>query len=446
MGYENWLTKLLSSVNESSFLNDDVTEFERMKNGAKLLDLGEKRFRPSFFEVAKKDYLSNLSTQFKENYSSTLISIGIMVKNQEDKIENTLASALNFCDNLIVVDTGSTDDTVEKIKAYQSSKLGFYEIPWTGNFSEMRNHIIDLNKNKWLFFVDSDEVINPGESFEELRCALTLIDILIPDFPVCLQIKQWATQYRSFSFIERIIRRKDRTRYYGTVHEGVEADGEVEFIHLEFSLTNKGLLDEEMSKFDKKEIYKTLTLELLEKEPNNPRWIANLTNPDVTAPVEELNQYFDLLKRGILVDVNKKFTLSNLREGEFLHMILGKYLLIRIARNELDLAIAESHVALKKFPMSTFILFIHHYAKYLKNEKEKKLLFEDLLADLSAIDNKEAEEVSQQKQDLIESLVVKYMFDFHNYKSASLLLNDISDKAAKENLLIESSVLRKIQS
>ncbi|MBQ0741164.1 hypothetical protein J9332_43540, partial [Aquimarina celericrescens] len=80
-------------------------------------------------------------------------------------------------------------------------------------------------------------------------------------------------------------------------------------------------------------------------------------------------------------------------------------------------AIVESRVALKRFPQSTFILFIYHMGKYQKNLQEKNLLFEELLIDISSLDIDESEEVSQQKQDLIESLVVKYMFDFHNYSS-----------------------------
>lgn len=56
----------------------------------------------------------------------------------------------------------------------------------------------------------------------------------------------------------------------------------------------------------------------------------------------------------------------------------------------------------------------------------------------------EAEEVSQQKQDLIESLVVKYMFDFHDYSSVKELISEISDTAALENIKFEKNVINSL--
>lgn len=57
------------------------------------------------------------------------------------------------------------------------------------------------------------------------------------------------------------------------------------------------------------------------------------------------------------------------------------------------------------------------------------------------MDIDESEEVSQQKQDLIESLVVKYMFDFHNYSSVEGLIAEISDAAALENIRFEKNII-----
>ncbi|MCL9638857.1 glycosyltransferase [Lactococcus lactis] len=440
--YTNWLTKLLQEIQK-----EDDHQAEKIKSllaSAELLDLGN-RFEPTFFNFSKLDYVKKLQQECEVNYPSIKVTIGILVKNQEDNIESTMASALNFCDNLIIVDTGSTDNTITKIKNYQSSKIKLYEILWTGNFSEMRNKIVELNENKWLFFVDSDEIISSQTSFMMLKNVLNLIDVLLPNRSVCLQIKQWAAQYSSFSFIERIIRKSDKTEYFGLVHEGVRSPtGELNLIHLELSLSNRGLLDEEVTKFDKKEIYKKLTLKMLEEDSENPRWIANMTNPDEKTPAEEILDYFNLLKKGLLIHPERSVTLSNLRESEYLHMIFGKYLLVRLMTKEVEKAISESAVALKKFPMSTFILFIHHYAKYLKAENEKKILFEDLLLDLSAIDTKEAEEISQQKQDMIKSLLVKYMFDFHDYNSAIRLLSEITDIAALQNVTLEKSILQKL--
>lgn len=82
--------------------------------------------------------------------------------------------------------------------------------------------------------------------------------------------------------------------------------------------------------------------------------------------------------------------------------------------------------------------------KYQKNFQEKALLYEELLIDIDSLNIDEAEEVSQQKQDLIESLVVKYMFDFHDYSSVKELISEISDTAALENIKFEKNVINSL--
>jgi glycosyltransferase involved in cell wall biosynthesis len=440
MTYSNWLTKLIENAEVKQKFNKEV--LYPIFQASQSLKLDDKALKPSFFDISYKQYLMDLVKNFNDNRNDTKVTIGIMTKNQEDKIQNTIERSLDFCDCLIVVDTGSTDSTVDKINELKSEKIKLYEIPWFDDFAGMRNKIIELNDNRWLFFIDSDERIDDKENFQLLKNSLNLIDILSEGYHVSLQIKQWASKFSSFSFIDRIIRKNDKTEFYGKVHEGVQAlEGDLIPIHFDFQVYNTGLEKDEMEKFDKKNKYKKLTLELLAEEPDNPRWIANMTNPDENTTFGELKEYANFLKKGFLIEPEKGITLSNLRESEYLHSILVKYLLTHIANQENDKAIVESRVALKRFPQSTFILFIYHMGKYQKNLQEKNLLFEELLIDISSLDIDESEEVSQQKQDLIESLVVKYMFDFHNYSSVEGLIAEISDAAALENIRFEKNII-----
>jgi len=89
-----------------------------------------------------------------------LLSIAMMVKNEEKHLENCLKSLqpiLNNIDSeLIIVDTGSTDNTVEISKKF-TDKLYFHQ--WNNDFSEMRNITISYTKGKWIFILDGDEVL-----------------------------------------------------------------------------------------------------------------------------------------------------------------------------------------------------------------------------------------------------------------------------------------------
>ncbi|MBV4450950.1 glycosyltransferase, partial [Clostridium tyrobutyricum] len=90
-----------------------------------------------------------------------LLSIGMMVKNEEKHLEECLKALLPILrrldSELIIVDTGSTDKTVEISKKY-TNKVYFHK--WNNNFSEMRNVTLNYCSGEWFFYIDGDEVLN----------------------------------------------------------------------------------------------------------------------------------------------------------------------------------------------------------------------------------------------------------------------------------------------
>jgi len=89
-----------------------------------------------------------------------LLSIGMMVKNEEKYLDRCLISLnpiLKKLDcELIIVDTGSTDNTVEIAQKY-TNKIYFHQ--WNNNFSEMRNITLNYCSGNWFFCIDGDEVL-----------------------------------------------------------------------------------------------------------------------------------------------------------------------------------------------------------------------------------------------------------------------------------------------
>ncbi|SHI96886.1 glycosyltransferase [Propionispora hippei] len=91
------------------------------------------------------------------------LSICMMVKNEEKYLERCLASLQSMRDafpsELIIVDTGSEDATVEIAKRF-TDKVYFHS--WQNNFSDMRNVTIDYARGEWILIIDGDEVLcNP---------------------------------------------------------------------------------------------------------------------------------------------------------------------------------------------------------------------------------------------------------------------------------------------
>lgn len=90
-----------------------------------------------------------------------LLSIGMMVKDEEKYLERCLEALRPILDaissELIIVDTGSQDRTVEIAKKY-TDKVYFHK--WNNNFGEMRNTVLKYAKGEWFFFLDADEIID----------------------------------------------------------------------------------------------------------------------------------------------------------------------------------------------------------------------------------------------------------------------------------------------
>lgn len=95
------------------------------------------------------------------------VSLVLIVKNESRCIDRCLSSFRDYVDEIILIDTGSTDDTV--LKAEQYGVLT-YHIEWQNDFSFARNFALDQSSGDWNVVVDADEwLIKGGEALQELK-------------------------------------------------------------------------------------------------------------------------------------------------------------------------------------------------------------------------------------------------------------------------------------
>ena len=85
------------------------------------------------------------------------LSVFIIALNQEANIDECLVSA-SFADEIVVVDTGSVDHTVELARAYTDRVI---EAPWQG-FGRTKNFALDQARGEWVFSLDTDERVPPA--------------------------------------------------------------------------------------------------------------------------------------------------------------------------------------------------------------------------------------------------------------------------------------------
>lgn len=100
------------------------------------------------------------------------ISLCMIVKNEEKLLARCLDSVADLMDEIIIVDTGSTDATKE-IAARYTDRI--YDFVWTGNFADARNFAFSMAGMEYIYSADADEVLDETNREAFLRLKGTLL-------------------------------------------------------------------------------------------------------------------------------------------------------------------------------------------------------------------------------------------------------------------------------
>lgn len=146
------------------------------------------------------------------------ISACYIVKNEEKVLSRSLESVREIADEIIVVDTGSEDRTIEIAQEFGAK---IFSSPWNSDFSTPRNLAIDHASGDWIVFLDADEFFT-----DETRLNITrAIEYAIEDRVDALLIslvnidvdKNNEVMDRFFAL--RIFKRDRNIRFFGRIHE-----------------------------------------------------------------------------------------------------------------------------------------------------------------------------------------------------------------------------------
>lgn len=96
----------------------------------------------------------NQDNDISYNNTKPLLALNMIVKDEEQNIANCLQSVVGVVDEIIITDTGSTDNTVEIAKSFGAN---IFHYQWCDDFASARNHSLANTKAEWILYLDADE-------------------------------------------------------------------------------------------------------------------------------------------------------------------------------------------------------------------------------------------------------------------------------------------------
>lgn len=149
------------------------------------------------------------------------LSVCLIVKDEEEVIERVLTCAKVFADEIIVVDTGSTDGTIEIAKKF-TEKIYFFA--WCDDFSAARNFAFEKAGCEYVMWLDADDIITE-ENGKKIKVLLDGADFDMAFLPYASGLDNGEPSFVYYR--ERIFRRSKNYRFSGAVHEAVVPHGNI---------------------------------------------------------------------------------------------------------------------------------------------------------------------------------------------------------------------------
>ena len=166
------------------------------------------------------------------------ITVAAIVKNEAENVPTWVQSARSCADEIVVVDTGSTDGTVERFADYG---IKCFHYDWNDDFASAKNYMISLCHGDWIVLLDGDEWFREGC---DVRKAIakhhgnSITKAIIADW-ICLDKDRGNAVMFSGGAV-RAFRNQPDVRYFRKVHENLTINYENFAFEPEFKMYHTG--------------------------------------------------------------------------------------------------------------------------------------------------------------------------------------------------------------
>jgi len=223
------------------------------------------------------------------------LSLAMIVKNEEKHIARCLDSIRGIVDEIIVVDTGSTDKTKELAMSYGAS---VYDFEWINDFSAARNFSITKSTGDWNLFLDADEYIT-NDCSDAIRRFIknnrAIGKITLTDY-----FYDGDELQKKISHISRLAPKS--VFFEGKIHEQLCSD--LPRINVDIEVSHDGYLEE--GKYDRN---LPILYSELQSDPQNPYILYQIARTlFASKKYAEADQYFKAFYGCAPILANYRFT------------------------------------------------------------------------------------------------------------------------------------------
>ena len=257
---------------ENNLLEQAYYLIKKLRKLSPKWELPENLFK-SFKE--KRHNNDNISILLKKNcIESNRLTCCLITKNEEPNIGRCLESLREIADQIVVVDTGSDDNTIAIAASYGAE---VYEHEWKDDFSEAKNKSLEYARGDWILFLDADEELAPGaeETLKEDMVESNILGYRLPLENVGLPL-------HGCNYVPRLVRNAPGLHFIGKIHETIHASVLVVMRQWNMEQTigrtkilHHGYKPEELVRKNKLKRNLALYEEALEELPDEPSIMMN---------------------------------------------------------------------------------------------------------------------------------------------------------------------------
>ena len=384
-----------------------------------------------------KDNLFTVQRRLKQGIipkkNRTLISGAIICFNEEDNILDCINSIINSVDELVIVDTGSNDNTLNVIRGIKSKKIRLYTFKWDNSFSQARNFAIKKARFDCVFFIDADEILDSFENYYKLHLLFDHLDMLsfkhrIVFTPTVENINTNNKDYR----VQRIHFKNSKMKYFGDVHEELRYDNEpAKIIEVKIRIIHKGYSNDFIIKKDKIKRNLKLLEQMILKEPNNKRWIFMYIKDGFNYMDEKV--LIDMALCNILINRSDDFNKDNIIYDSYTYDLLGHLCKLYIKTGNIDKIKDILPIMEEILPDSSDVKYYYLVSEYFKYKKNlSNLLNKAVLYRKNHMDPQPF--MSSTEGYHIDFMIGMLLFDLNDYEMAAQYFDFLKNKFYDNNL------------